>query len=321
MGKEPNTYPVESVYKGELYYNRLLASYAMSRYIWEGLPETIPQQVLEAMLLTSEYNRVVLIEKNGKWYIQPYSGKGVGVYDGYEPSTIYANPVIGSGSISTEFYTDETSPVLFENYVNFDMNETIKRTAKKLAQYDSSLDITTVNTRNTAVPTASDNAAAEGLRTLFRKIRAGEYYVLTRKREDSLINVDNFKYLPTVPNQYFKTMTELGQLRNNELRLFMNEIGMVMSKDKSEAVLSNETAHDLVLPITRVLSGLQARKDAATTITELTGYNVTVRLSEAIESMIKSYRNEADQNEPEPDQNEPEPEDEKEEGAEDETSI
>lgn len=292
MSQETNTYPVNNVYHGEAYYIKLLTSYAMSRYDWNGLPDTIPQEVIEKMLLTSERNRVIIVEKNGQYFIQPYSGVGVGVYDNYEPQSIYANPILQNGTIDTDFFSDKVSPVLFENYVAFDMSETIKRTAKKLSQYDSSLDIATVNTRNTSVPIANDMASAESLKEFHAKQRAGDYYVLQRRKEDTLIGIDTYQYLPTVPNQYFRTLTELAQLRNNELRLFMNEIGLVMSKDKSEAVLSNESNNDIVLPITRVLSGLKARQDNARKLTEITGYNVTVKLTDAIETMIELYRKE-----------------------------
>lgn len=286
---ENNTYEVEKVYKGESYYIDLLTSKAISRFVWCGLPSTIPSYELERLLVQSPTQKAVIVEKNGKHYIQPFSGVGVGVYEDAEPTTLFANPIIGSGMIDTNLLDIENSPIVFENYNNYNLWNTIRRYAKKLSQYDSSLDITTVNTRNMSTPIAKTSSAKASLEVLFKKLREGFYSVLQSSAKDGFLEEDTYKYLPTVSNSYFKDMTELAQLRNNELRMFLFEIGQILPKDKMEAVLSDESQNDKMIPLINLDSSLQARKDACERLNNLYGWNVSVDLTPIYKKVYKDF--------------------------------
>lgn len=284
------SYPVNNVYIGESYYRNELSSYAISRFVYENLPPTIPQFVLESTLLNTIDNKAILVNKNNKLYVQSYHSYGVGVYDNLDPTVIYANPILKSGTIDTNILNDGNI-VLFENFTNFSIYNCINRYAKKLAQYDSSLDVTTVNTRNTAVPVVDGEVNRQSIVKLLEKVKGGEYDVLVQKAQSAMLDIDSFKYLPTVPNTYFKALTELAQLRNNEKRNFLMEIGVVFPKDKTQAVLSDESQNEMILPLYRLTSELEARKDICEKINSY-GYKCSVKLNPILEKLYNNFLNE-----------------------------
>lgn len=80
---------------------------------------------------------------------------------------------------------------------------------------------------------------------------------------------------PSIPN-----VTELLTLYNNQLRQFYRSFGILITKDKTQAVLSDETDNDTIYTNHVLADGLAERKKWCKMMNSKYSLNIDVKISE-----------------------------------------
>lgn len=280
-------------------YNYLLAE-VIPRYVWNGLPGTIDSNILEKMLMTC--GSIIPVEKNGEIYVQPTMLYGVGVYVEEPPYNIYANPVLGSGNFDVDWKNEPC--VLYDNSARFNKNSIIERTAMKIARTESTIDIILTNNNGTEPILAKNNNIAESIKKIFEERKKGNLYVPVN---EDIIDViaESVKVIESNKNPNIPDVNHLLILYNNQLRQFYRNFGILITKDKSQAVLSDETENDSIYTNNILYDSLDMRKKWCEEMNKKYNLDISVEIS-------KYLMNTLHQEEPqeEPQQEEPQQEEE-----------
>lgn len=254
-------------------YNYLLAE-VIPRYVWNGLPSTIDSNILEKMLMTC--GSIIPVEKNGEIYVQPTMLYGVGVYVEEPPFNIYSNPVLGSGNFEVDWKNEPC--VLYDNSARFNKNSIIERTAMKLARTESTIDIILTNNNGTEPILAKNNNIAESIKKIFDERKKGNLYVPVN---EDIIDViaESVKVIESNKNPNIPDVNQLLILYNNQLRQFYRDFGILITKDKSQAVLSDETENDSIYTNNILNDSLCMRKKWCDDMNKKYGLNISVEIS------------------------------------------
>lgn len=265
---------ISDVISGYSYnYNYLLAE-IIPRYVWNGLPSTIDSNILEKMLMTC--GSIIPVEKNGEIYVQPAMLYGVGVYVEEPPSNVYANPVLGSGIFDVDWKNEPC--VLFDNSARFNKNSIIERTAMKLSRTESTIDIILTNNNGTEPLLAKNNNIAESIKKIFEERKKGNLYVPVN---EDIIDViaESVKVIESNKNPNIPDVNQLLILYNNQLRQFYRDFGILITKDKSQAVLSDETENDSIYTNYILNDSLCMRKKWCDDMNKKYDLNISVEIS------------------------------------------
>ena len=104
---------------------------------------------------------------------------------------------------------------------------------------------------------------------------------------------------PSIPN-----VTELLTLYNNQLRQFYRSFGILITKDKTQAVLSDETDNDTIYTNHILADGLAERKKWCEMMNSKYSLNIDVKISEYLLSEKQEEPDEPDEpNEPDGEEN------------------
>ena len=254
-------------------YNYLLAE-IIPRYVWHGLPSTIDSNILEKMLMTC--GSIIPVEKNGEIYVQPTMLYGVGVYVEEPPYNVYANPVLGSGNFEVDWNNEPC--VLYDNSARFNKNSIIERTAMKLARTESTIDIILTNNNGTEPLLVKNNNIAESIKKIFEERKKGNLYVPVN---EDIIDViaESVKVIESNKNPNIPDVNQLLILYNNQLRQFYRDFGILITKDKSQAVLSDETENDSIYTNNILNDSLDMRKKWCEEMNKKYNLNISVEIS------------------------------------------
>lgn len=248
---------------------------------YEGLPDTIPEYMLEYYLQVS--GKVAITEVNGKLYALP-GGLG-GAPDPYYRPTLYvvANPGLGySASLrilnhlppfGKQDYQGEC--VLIRNDTSMEgLLYIFSRYATQLAENDVSIRAAQINSRQqTLVSGQSDREVAA----------ANEY--LKGIVEGRIITVAEQPFLDGIKVNNVSTMSSNSIIQLIELQQYLkaswyNEIGLNANFNMKREYLSEEeirTSTDVLLPL--VDDMLRCREDALAVVNSTYGTNITVKKS------------------------------------------
>ena len=223
-------YPTENVNKGVNYWQRWIICRLLNLFLYDGLDEGIDVQEMELRALTED--AVGIIPKNDKKYAVSVNLSG---YDAYEnPNTItWANPVLGSGTR----VIGNKCVVLYNTSLSHDgrghIPEMITRYATLLADVESSLTISLVNSRQTNLGIAADGNAAEQINKNYELIRKGTFDVINL---ESLLD----KY-QTYPNSESTShLSDFIYVRDNILRALWAEMGIEYLQQKRTVTIDAE---------------------------------------------------------------------------------
>ena len=272
--QQDNVTFISDVIAGYSYnYNYLLAE-VIPRYVWNGLPPTIDSNILEKMLMTC--GSIIPVEKDNEIYIQPTMLYGVGVYVEEPPYNVYANPILGSGNFEVDWKNEPC--VLYDNSARFNKNAIIERTAMKLARTESTIDIILTNNNGTEPLLAKNNNIAESIKKIFDERKKGNLYVPVN---EDIIDViaESVKVIESSKNPNIPDVNQLLILYNNQLRQFYRDFGILITKDKSQAVLSDETENDSIYTNNILNDSLDMRKKWCEEMNKKYGLNISVEIS------------------------------------------
>lgn len=227
---ENGLYRTEHVQTGVDYWRRWIICRLLNLFIYEGLDDGIDPREMELRALTEDV--VGIIPANGKKYAVSVALSGYDAY--YNPNRItWANPVLGGG---TKEIGDKCA-VLYCTSLSHDRNghipEMITRYATLIADAESSLTISLVNSRQMNLGVANDGNAAAAINTNFSKIREGEFAVTNI---ESLL--DKFQTYPNAEST--SHLSDFIYVRDNLMRALWSEMGIEYIQQKRTVTIDAE---------------------------------------------------------------------------------
>lgn len=267
--KQKQIYPVNSVKKGYGYYISLLTEKANGMYKYSGLPESLPADQLELKLVLDGY---CAIFKHPVFGLVTCGGGLSGIDKYYLPTDfVYAQPALGSGNLKI----DKNCVIMYnsaiDQYTRDGLSEIIQRSARLLADIDSSISILTINTRATKLNVAANESIARTVDAAMKKIADGEIQTINTQ---SLL--DLYKTVDWNSEQKQQEIIELLNAKQQIMASFLSEIGVKNFTEKKERLITDEvTADDQLLTI-NVEDMLDYRKKGIDKVNKMFGTSIKV---------------------------------------------
>ena len=285
--------------KGMLYssYVRYFLARLQSMFIYENLPETIPQKWLENLLMVN--GSCVIIQNGDKGLIATRCGIG-GEPDVYYIPTqcIVTNPFAETSTNKT--YTRDIDCVLIVNDTYAQgMLPLLNKYCTMLAENDITLNISGIMSRASIILSACDDNTKESARLFIKKLFEGDMDIIG----ESPFLAGNQDHALTV-NQLTKsndTITNLIEYHQYLKASLYNELGLQANYNmKRESINSGESQlnDDMLHPL--IDNMLKERKEGVDRVNKMFGTNISVRFNSAWalnekeqEAEIKTIENEA----------------------------
>lgn len=255
----------------------------LQMFEYKGLPDTIPEYMLERYL---QFNGHVCVTKvEGKLYALP--GNLGGAPDPYYRPTLYvvANAGLGySASLSVlnflpPFGKQDTQGecVLIKNDTNMrGLHYISSRYATQLAENDVSIRCAQINARQlTFISAASDREIASA-NQYYKDVEAGKWSVVAEQTFLEGVKAVN------VSTQSSNSILQLIELQQYLKASWFNEIGLNANFNMKREYLSEEeikASTDILLPL--IDDMLKCREDAVSLINSTYGTNITVKKNSA----------------------------------------
>lgn len=233
LNKETGLYETENVKQGLQYWRDWILSKMVNIFVYDGLPETLIPRELERRAMAED--KCAVIRKDGKLYPVSCQLAGVDAYN--EPYLFtYAQPVLGSDTREI----GDNGEILYCTALSHAgrgfIPELITRYAQQLADIESSITISIINSRMTNSGQAKDQPTADSVKGFFSKIRQG---VLTALHVGTIL--DTFQPLPTSYNTP-APLSDFFFARDNILRALWAELGIEYVQHKRTVTLADEIA-------------------------------------------------------------------------------
>lgn len=271
-------YPVNSVADGFDYWYYKLFNYCLGIYKYSGLPESLPGREILANLI-----------KTGHAVIFEYEGELVTTvtqiyqFDKYYRPTmaVYGNPRIREKKLTfgvnseIVYLTRIQGNLLTDQMVDSGLNTFICRYARMLADVEATIDIYTVNARNTSFPVGSTDQVRKSIEAFYSKVELGERAVITDDRIiQAFRNVDLARQL---------TGDQLNDWligRDKILAMFMRDIGVKFQQEQKKAQLTeDEVTADEQLLLLNVKDMLEVQREGLERVNKHYGTHITVDLN------------------------------------------
>lgn len=267
--KQKQIYPVNSVKKGYSYYVELLTEKANGMYIYSGLPDSLPSDQLELKLILDGY---CVVFNHPKFGLVTCGGGLSGIDKYYLPTNfVYAQPALESGNLIINKNCIIIYNSSIDQYTRSGLSEIIQRSARMLADIDSSISILTINTRATKLNVAANESIARTVDAAMKKIADGEIQTINTQ---SLL--DLYKTVDWNSEQKQQEIIELLNAKQQIMASFLSEIGVKNFTEKKERLITDEvTADDQLLTI-NVEDMLNYRKNGIDKINKMFNTSITV---------------------------------------------
>ena len=235
-------------------------------FIYEGLPDTIPQNMLE--LYIQNDGIAIVKEVEGKLYV--IQGAPGGKCDGYyRPDTfIVANPWL---NISGEYKLGEECVLVYNDSQYMGLKDMYRRYATQLVENDISINIADIMARCTAIITAGDDRSKASAELFLKRIKDGDLSVIG---DNSIIEAVKTLPFTGTANQ---TITDLIELQQYIKASWFNELGLNANYNmKRESINSNEAQlnEDALIPL--IDDMLHCREKFCDEINKLYGTHIKV---------------------------------------------
>lgn len=270
-----------AAYKGYMV-NRL-----MKMFHYEGLPETIPQYMLEYYLLVN--GSCVVAEVEGKPYA--FIGSFGGQPDPYYRPTLYvvANPALKFNKTfklwNTEGEISEEVAFIRNDAMWMGLNPLMSRYATLLAENVITLRTADIMLRVVALLTAPDDKTKLAAEQYLKDLESGKLGVIGENRFFEGVKMQS---PPSNNGSYLTQFIELQQYYKGS---FFNEIGLSASFNmKREAIGEGEATlnEDTLAPLIDTM--LECRQEDVSRLNDLFGLNITVEFDSAWKQNIEETR-------------------------------
>lgn len=258
--------------------------YAMSvarfdqMFKWHGLPDTIPEYILERYLKINGWCGIGKAPETAR----EHAGKLVCFFGGlgetpdmyYQPTAIImANPVLGSKS-----YEIGKDVVWAKNdSLHRGISQLIARYSHLLAANDISINIAQVTTRIPFMLTAETQTEIDSAKAFIKQAEEGQLAVVKSSAFNN--GVSPQRTASDSSAGYIKTLIELHQYLKAQLA---NDLGVGSNYNmKRERLTTAESENDSPYLLTMVDEMLEFRKKACDEVNEMFGANWSVELNSA----------------------------------------
>lgn len=273
--------------KGKLDKGMLVSSYIryflarlQSMFIYEGLPDSMPQKWLENLLLVN--GSAVIIPNGDKGLIATRAGIG-GEPDVYYIPTecIVTNPYT-EPNVNKTYKRDKDCVLIVNDTYAQGLLPMLKKYCTMMAENDITLNIAGVMSRATILLSAADDQTKESAERFIDKLFDGDIEVIG----ESPFLAGNADHALTV-NQLTRsndTITNLIEYHQYLKASLYNELGLQSNYNmKRESINSGESQlnEDMLHPL--IDNMLKEREDGIKRVNEMFGTNISVKFNSAWE--------------------------------------
>lgn len=249
-----------------------------SMFEWRGLPDTIPQRILELYLQVN--GNVIFYKHNGELYV--FTGGLGGEPDVYYFPTVYtiANPAL---KLSKTLQINKECTLMLNDSMLTGLLPLFEKYATQMCETDLSIDIATVNTRIATLVSASDDRTKASAEKYLADIRDGKQGVIG---ENAFL--EGIKAQPYTGTGYTSILTSLIEMLQYQKASWFNDLGLNANYNmKRESINSKESQlnDDALLPL--VDNMLKCRKDGAEKVNQMYGTNITVEFASSWEDNME----------------------------------
>ena len=272
--REKRMYPVNAVNRGFAYWRRHLLERCFGTFVYDGLPESLPEIEVEKRVLFG----FAPIFEHKKFGLITAWATVTGVNHFNRPVTCtWSQANCGSGTLTIgkdcAIIYNDTADETSEYQNPRGLTELIDRFARQLADVDSSINIMTVSARKTAWAVAKSPDVAKSVKAAYGRQRAGDFDVVM---DEGLY--DFFKVYPETTSARVMSTNDLIALKEHLIRDFMSQIGIKTAERKAERMLTDEVAADDAMLDANLADMLKARQRGVERVNKLFGTNISVRL-------------------------------------------
>lgn len=280
-----NLVNLENLYK--IYCEQLL-SLASGIFEYSGFDETVDTWELEKIMILQGFAGIGDAYKNEiaqGHYVLSGSMSGVTPYSDRFTTLVYANPVFDSKS-----YTINENVCMFYNTRNISkLSDEISVYALQLAQVAISLNLCIVNKRVDGVFNVYTEKQKSAVEDFYSKIYAGSPIALTGN--DMINQISNIEL-----SRKDNNIGEIIQAQNNIYRMFFRMLGIDFSKDKSQAILSDESESDNSALRGFIYPMLLSRRECVENYNKMFNKNVSVKLNDFVYNFLIRKESEVNEN-------------------------
>ena len=251
---------------------------------YKGLPDTIPQRMLEFLLQVNGY--ACFGKCNGELYAF-YGGLG-GEPDAYYRPTIcvVANPYL---KFNKSFKIDEDCVIMRNDSLLYGLLPLFSRYATAMAENDISFRLSSVNTRIEFLLSAPDDATKLAAEKFLKDIDEGKQGVIASNEFLEGIKAQEV-------GRSMRTFTDLIEYQQYLKASWFNEIGLNANYNMKREKLStteSQMNNDALLPLVEDM--LEQRRLALEKINEMFGTDISVDFASSWEKLLKEFEAESNQ--------------------------
>ena len=238
----------------------------MTMFEYNGLPETIPQKILELYIMVNGHS--VVIKHNDNLYVC-FGNFGGEPNEYYIPSNyIVANPYL---KVFNTYEIDKDCVLVNNDSLYYGLIPLFKRYATALVENDLTMNIVDINSRITTLIEAMDDKTRASAEKYLSDICNGKLGVVA-----STPFFDGIRAQPYGEHNY-QRLTDLIEYQQYMKASWFNELGLNANYNmKRESINSNESQlnDDMLLPL--IDDMLQCRQSFCDKINNMFGTNITV---------------------------------------------
>lgn len=252
-------------------------SYMLNRtqqiFEYDGLPDTIPQRMLELYIQTN--GNCCIADVNGSLYA--FTGNLGGEPDAYYMPTIYtvANPAL---KFSKSLKISDECVVIPNDSMYLGLIPMFKRYATQLVENDITMNLVDINTRIQSLLSAPDERTRASAEQYLAKVAEGKLGIISETAFFDGIKAQPFAQYS---NDRIVNLIEYHQYLKAS---WFNELGLQSNYNmKRESINSNEAQlnEDALLPL--IDDMLLRRQEAIDKVNNMFGTNITVKLNSSWE--------------------------------------
>lgn len=239
-----------------------------SMFKWKGLPDSIPQRILELYL---QINGNVCFYRYSDGNLYVFTGGLGGEPDVYYRPTLYtvANPALG---FSKSLRIDDECVIMPNDSLYMGLLPLFSRYASMMTETELSMTLALVNTRITSIISASDDRT---------KVSAEKYLADLRKGKQGIIGenaiLEGIRVQPYAGSGSTNYLTNLIEFMQYTKASWFNELGLNANYNmKRESINSDESQlnDDALLPL--VDDMLRSRRVAIEKVNAMFGTDISV---------------------------------------------
>lgn len=241
LGSFISEYDFKNKDKAVRSYVNYMLNRVQSMFEYKGLPDTIPQKMIEIYIMTNGHS--VIIEHEGKLYVC-FGNWGGEPNEYYIPTKyVVANPYL---NLFKTYTIGEDCVLAHNDSLYYGLMPMFKRYASLLVENDITMRMVDINSRIAALIDAKDDSTYASANKYLDDIEAGELGVIASQQF--------FDGITTQPygEHNYQRLTDLIEFHQYMKASWFNELGLNANYNmKREAITSNESQlnDDMLLPL------------------------------------------------------------------------